>query len=59
MLFAFGHPVEVTVERTCFRSGDDHIKLKQAARKDRQEKGFDTDNSFVLCLKCGKAISTS
>lgn len=56
MLYAFGHPVEVTEERVCTRSGDDHILLKQAARKDRQEKDFNVNESFVICLRCGKAL---
>jgi hypothetical protein len=57
MLYAFGHPIEVTTERVCFRSGADHIKLKQEARADRIKFGFNTDESHVICLRCGKAIS--
>ena len=57
MLYALGHPVEITTERVCTRSGDDHILLKQAARKDRIEKGFDVNNSHVICLRCGKALA--
>jgi hypothetical protein len=47
----------VTEDRQCRRSGDDHIKLRNEARVDRQRNGFDTDTSFVLCLRCGLAIS--
>jgi hypothetical protein len=57
MIYVMGHPAEVTTERVCQRSGDDHIKLKHAARRDRQQLKFDVDESFVLCLRCGKAIA--
>jgi hypothetical protein len=56
MIYLLGHPVDVTTERTCTRSGDDHVKLKHEARADRQRLGFDVDESYALCLRCGKAV---
>lgn len=56
MIKVLGHDAEVTTERICRRSGDDHIKLKHEARADRKLHGFDTDNSFALCCKCGMVI---
>lgn len=56
MLYILGQPAEVTTERQCTRSGDDHIKLKHEARADRQALGFNVDESHVLCLRCGKAV---
>lgn len=56
MLYVFGHPAEVTADRVCVRSGDDHTKLKHEARSERQKLNFNVDESFVLCLRCGKAI---
>ena len=52
-----GHKVEVTTERQCKRSDADHIELKHAARADRQANGFNVDDSFALCTRCGEAIS--
>jgi hypothetical protein len=57
MIYVLGHPAEVTTEKQCQRSATDHIELKHAARKDRQERHFDVDSSFVLCMRCGKALS--
>ena len=57
MIYVLGHEVVVGSERQCTRSGDDHLKLKQEARADRQRLGFNVDDSFVLCLRCGMAIS--
>lgn len=57
MIYLLGHPVDVTTDRICTRSGDDHVKLKQEARADRQRLGFNVDESFALCLRCGKAVS--
>jgi hypothetical protein len=56
MVYLLGHLVEISLDRVCTRSGDDHVKLKQEARKDRQRLQFDTEDSFVLCLRCGRAI---
>lgn len=57
MIYVLGHPAKITEDRVCTRSGDDHIKLKHEARADRQEKHFNIDDSFVLCLRCGMALS--
>jgi len=57
MLSLLGLKVEVTTDKTCKRSGADHIELKHAARADRQANGFNVDESFVLCGHCGEAIS--
>lgn len=56
MIYVMGQPAKITTERVCVRSGDDHTKLKLAARADRQRLKFDVDESFVLCLRCGQAI---
>ncbi len=56
MIYVLGHPAQITTERTCTRSWDDHIKLKHEARADRQALGFNIDESFALCLRCGKAV---
>jgi hypothetical protein len=52
-----GHKAEITTERVCTRSGDDHIILRNEARVARQNAGFDVDSSFVLCMRCGQAIA--
>jgi hypothetical protein len=56
-LFVFGHPVAVTTEKVCRRSGDDHMKLKHEARADFQSRGVSTDDKFVLCGRCGQAVA--
>jgi hypothetical protein len=55
-ILVLGHVVKVTEEKVCKRSGDDHIKLKHEARADRELRGFDRDQSFVLCGRCGEAV---
>jgi len=57
MIYVLGHPAEVTTERQCTRSTIDHIQLRNEARVARQEQNFDVDSSYVLCMRCGKAIS--
>lgn len=57
MIYVLGHPAVVTTERVCKRSGEDHLKLKHAARADRQLLEFNVDDSFALCLRCGEAVS--
>jgi hypothetical protein len=57
MIYVMGHPAKITADRVCTRSGDDHIKLKHEARADRQRLEFNVDDSFVLCLRCGQAVS--
>lgn len=56
MVYLLGHKVVVTTERVCTRSGDDHVKLKHEARAERMRLGFNVDESYALCLRCGKAI---
>ena len=56
MVYLLGDELDVATEGVCTRSGIDHIKLKQEARADRERLGFDVDESFALCLGCGKAI---
>lgn len=57
MIYVLGHPAKITTERTCKRSGEDHMKLKHEARADRQKMKFNVDESFALCLRCGEAVS--
>lgn len=57
MVYLFGHDVEVTSERQCRRSATDHMTLVHEARVDRQKKQFNVEESYVLCMMCGKAIS--
>lgn len=57
MVRAFGRNIEVVTERQCQRSAEDHLKLIHEARLDRQKRGRDVDESYVLCLRCGKALS--
>lgn len=57
MLTLLGHKVEITTDKQCKRSGADHIELKHAARADRQARGFNVDESYVVCTHCGEAVS--
>jgi hypothetical protein len=52
-----GHEVEVVTDKVCQRSPEDHVKLKHEARADRAARGFNVNESFVLCGRCGKAVS--
>ena len=56
VIYIMGHPARVTTDRQCTRSITDHITLRNEARVARQERGFDVDDSFVLCMQCGQAI---
>lgn len=58
MIYLFGHNVQVTDERQCRRSALDHRELVHEARVDRQKHGFQNiDADYVLCMRCGMAIS--
>lgn len=57
MIYVLGHPAKITTEKQCRRSGDDHVKLKHEARADRKRLGFNVDDSYVLCLRCGMAVA--
>lgn len=57
MIYVFGHPAEITKDRQCTRSATDHFTLRNDARVARQQKNFNVDESFVICMQCGKAIS--
>jgi hypothetical protein len=56
MIYLLGHAVEVTKDKTCTRSATDHQKLAQEARADRRKLGFNIEESFALCLRCGMAV---
>jgi hypothetical protein len=53
----FGVDIAITSDRYCQRSATDHKILASEARIDRRNKGFNVDESYVLCLHCRKAIA--
>jgi len=57
MIHAFGHNVEITEAEQCTMSSVNHKTLMHEARVDRQKRGFNVDESYVLCTRCRKAIS--
>ena len=57
MIYLLGRELDVTTERTCTKSGEDHFVLRQQARAERERLGFNIDESFALCLRCGKAVA--
>lgn len=57
MLYILGQPAEITTKDTCLRSSESHVLLREKARSARKLINMDVENSFVLCLRCGKAIS--
>lgn len=57
MIYVFGTKAEVTTERQCTRSDQDHVLLRNEARVDRQKNNFNVDDSFVICMRCVKAVS--
>ena len=56
MVRFFGHKIEITEAEQCTMSNINHRELLHKARVDRQAKGFDTDESYVICTRCRKAI---
>jgi hypothetical protein len=57
MLYVLGHPLRISVDAICNRSGDDHGKLVAEARAARVAGGFNVEESYVLCLRCGQGLS--
>ena len=53
----FDDKYEVTTEMVCQRSATDHKKLILDARTDRLRKGFNVDESYVLCTGCRMKLS--
>lgn len=52
-----GQEVEITKEKQCRRSADDHIVLVHQARAERMEMGMNVEESYVICARCGMGLS--
>lgn len=59
MINLFGHKIEVITEMRCRNSPVDHNTLVQEARVDwiARNAVIHVDDAFVLCTRCGKALS--
>jgi hypothetical protein len=56
MVPAFGQIVEIVDRHSGCSYGADHQRLAHEARVERLDSGFNVDDSFALCTRCGKAV---
>lgn len=59
MINLFGHNIEVITEMICRNSPVNHNTLVQEARVDWMARNniVHVDDAYVLCTRCGKALS--